>query len=115
MAETEEVEELEWDVADPDEMTTFFEKGACLHTTLPSGLLIGWDTCGCGSSVITCGCDPIKMPRYVLKMRDDDKQRAEALEELENERKASLVSTATETKPKRSRASQRPKKKLMKA
>lgn len=63
-------EELAWEVDDAHGSTVFVEDLGCLQTTLADGIVIGWDTCGCGRSVITCGCEVIRLPRYVIKLQE---------------------------------------------
>jgi hypothetical protein len=118
--EEQEQEELAWDVDDPEEQTHFDEDAGCLKTTMPSGIVIGWDICGCGGHVTTCGCEPITLPRYVLRMREreqhalDEQEReaalAASLSKVDHEQSAE---TSDESRSS-SRGSQRSKKKTIK-
>lgn len=77
---SDDVIELGIEVSDPDEMTTFDDLLQIFITELPSGMKIGWDICGCGNAFMSCSCEPILLPRHVLKMRMSEKTALQARE-----------------------------------
>jgi hypothetical protein len=103
---TDQEDDLAWEVDDPFGTTVYNESLGCLQTRLPSGLIIGWDTCGCGRPVQSCGCDPIKISAVVVKLRhaEELEQAEKALRDREKAEQVDVVDKSAPTPQRRSRA-----------